>query len=171
MAELHRITGLNLATNMVVTDFDQLRRSIELNSVQTVLSDHHYWGGLRDTQVLARICDTFGLGISMHSNSHLGISLMAMTHVAASIPNVTYACDTHYPWVNDDEEVVAGGKLPIVDGSVAIDFSRSGLGVELDHEQLEKLHQQFLDIDIRSRDDARQMRLYKPEWSGESPRF
>src|SRR5262245_30252126 len=60
MAELHRRTGLPLATNMVVTDFDELRRSIPLNSVQIVLSDHHYWGGLHDTQTLARMCDVFG---------------------------------------------------------------------------------------------------------------
>lgn len=171
MAALHRETGLNLATNMVVTDFKQLRDSIQLNSVQTVLSDHHYWGGLRDTQVLARMCDIFGLGISMHSNSHLGISLMAMTHVAASIPNITYACDTHYPWVNADEEVIAGGKLPIVDGQVSIDFTQPGLGVEIDYEQLQKLHHQFLSIDLRSRDDARQMRRYQPDWSGKTPRF
>ena len=109
MAELHRHTGLPLATNMVVTDIDEFRRSVELNSVQVVLSDHHYWGGLRETQVLARMCDTLGLGMSMHSNSHLGISLMAMTHVAASVPNLTYACDTHYPWQEEDEEVIQGG--------------------------------------------------------------
>jgi glucarate dehydratase len=41
----------------------------------------------------------------MHSNSHLGISLLAMTHLAAAIPNLTYACDTHYPW--QTEEVLA----------------------------------------------------------------
>ncbi|WP_328586047.1 enolase C-terminal domain-like protein, partial [Pseudomonas syringae] len=45
------------------------RRSVALNSVQIVLADHHYWGGLRDTQALAKMCDTFGLGVSMHSNS------------------------------------------------------------------------------------------------------
>src|SRR3546814_4949265 len=42
MAELHRRTGLPLATNMVVTDFDEFRRSVALNSVQIVLADHHY---------------------------------------------------------------------------------------------------------------------------------
>lgn len=53
MSELHRRTGLPLATNMVVTDFDEFRRSVALDSVQIVLADHHYWGGLRDTQALA----------------------------------------------------------------------------------------------------------------------
>ena len=170
MSELHRITGLPLATNMVVTDFDEFRRSVALNSVQVVLADHHYWGGLRDTQVLSRMCDTFGLGVSMHSNSHLGISLMAMTHLAASVTNLTYACDTHYPWQEDDEEVIAGGKVPIRGGCVQL-TDRPGIGVDLDHGQVKKLHELFLSIDIRQRDDVRQMRKYKPDWKQLKPRF
>ncbi|MFX8164506.1 enolase C-terminal domain-like protein, partial [Acinetobacter baumannii] len=53
MAALHKATGLPLATNMVVTDMDEFRRNVSLNGVQIVLSDHHYWGGLRATQTLA----------------------------------------------------------------------------------------------------------------------
>ncbi len=170
MAELHKRTGIPLATNMVVTSFEEFRRSVALNSVQIVLADHHYWGGLRDTQILARMCDTFGLGLSMHSNSHLGISLMAMSHVAAAIPNISYACDTHYPWQEADEEVIVGGKIPIVDGCVEIK-NAPGLGVELDYDQLAKLHQQFLDVDIRSRDDVGQMRKYDPSWVIKKPRY
>jgi glucarate dehydratase len=170
MAELHRRTGLPLATNMVVTDFDELRRSVAQNSVQIVLADHHYWGGLRDTQVLAKMCETFGLGVSMHSNSHLGISLMAMAHVAAAVPNLDYACDTHYPWQEPDEEVIKGGKITITEGCVNITRA-PGLGLELDHDQLGKLHDQYLSCGIRSRDDVRQMRKYKPEWTALKPRF
>jgi glucarate dehydratase len=143
---------------------------VALNGVQIVLADHHYWGGLRDTQVLARMCDTFGLGVSMHSNSHLGISLMAMSHLAAAVPNLSYACDTHYPWQEADEEVIVGGKVPIEDGCVRL--SRApGLGVELNHDQLNKLHEQFLAIDIRNRDDAGQMRKYDPDWQLRKPRY
>ena len=170
MAELHRRTALPLATNMVVTDFDELRRSIAQNSVQIVLSDHHYWGGLRDTQVLARMCDTFDLGLSMHSNSHLGISLMAMSHVAASVPNLGYACDTHYPWQDDDDEVIRGGKVPIRNGSVAIPPA-PGLGVELDHERLRARHEAFLSCGIRQRDDVKQMQRYRRDWKQVKPRF
>lgn len=170
MAELHRRTGLPLATNMVVTDFEELRRSVALNSVQIVLADHHYWGGLRDTQQLAKMCDIFGLGVSMHSNSHLGISLMAMSHVAAAVENLSYACDTHYPWQEPDEEVIQGGKLPIRNGCVQI-TDAPGLGVEVDQEQLRKLHQLYLECSIRQRDDVGQMRKYKPEWKTVKPRF
>lgn len=170
MAEVHRRTGIALATNMVVTDFDEFRRSVALNSVQIVLADHHYWGGLRDTQILARMCDTFGLGVSMHSNSHLGISLMAMTHVAAAVPNLSYACDTHYPWQEPDEEVIKGGKLPIVDGCVAL-TDAPGLGLELDYQQLARLNEQYLSCGIRQRNDVIQMQKYDPDWKVMKPRF
>ena len=170
MADLHKRTGLALATNMVVTDFDEFRRSVALNSVQIVLADHHYWGGLRDTQVLSKMCQTFGLGVSMHSNSHLGISLMAMAHVAAAVPNLDYACDTHYPWQAPDEEVIKGGKVPIVNGCVQITRA-PGLGLELDHGQLGKLHDQYLSCGIRQRDDVKQMQRYQPDWKAVKPRY
>ena len=56
----------------------------------------------RRRQLLAGITETWGLGLSMHSNSHLGVSLAAMTHLAAATPTLTYACDTHYPWKTQD---------------------------------------------------------------------
>lgn len=170
MAELHARTGLPLATNMVVTDFDELRRSIALGSVQIILSDHHYWGGLRRSQLLAGMCDVFGLGLSMHSNSHLGISLMAMAHLAAATPNLTYACDTHYPWVEAADEIVRGGKIPIVDGCVTIS-DRPGIGVEIDPERLVAMHDVYQRIPIRVRDDLGQMRKYDPAFSATKPRF
>lgn len=168
MAELHKATGLLLATNMVVTSWDELRRSIALNSVQIVLSDHHYWGGLRATQALAKTCSTFGIGLSMHSNSHLGISLMAMTHLAASVQHLSYACDTHYPWQQD--EVLQGGKVPITEGRVHL-TDKPGLGVTLDQEELARLHQDFLRSRIRTRNDVAQMRRYRPDWQSVKPRF
>jgi glucarate dehydratase len=168
MAELHKATGLLLATNMVVTSWDDLRRSIALNSVQIVLSDHHYWGGLRATQALAKTCSTFGIGLSMHSNSHLGISLMAMTHLAASVQHLSYACDTHYPWQQD--EVLEGGKVPITGGRVHL-TDKPGLGVTLDQGELARLHQDFLRCRIRTRNDVAQMRRYRPDWVAVKPRF
>ncbi len=168
MAELHRATGLPLATNMVVTNWDELRRSVALNSVQILLSDHHYWGGLRATQALAKTCQAFGLGLSMHSNSHLGISLMAMTHLAASVHHLSYACDTHYPWQSD--EVLAGGKVPITGGCVHL-TDKPGLGVELDQSSLAILHQDFLNCRIRTRNDVMQMQRYRPDWKQLKPRF
>lgn len=168
MAALHKATGLPLATNMVITNWDELRRSIELNAVQILLSDHHYWGGLRATQALARTCSTFGLGLSMHSNSHLGISLMAMTHLAASVHHLSYACDTHYPWQSD--EVLVGGKVPITGGCVHL-TDQPGLGVTLDQDRLAELHAAYQHCRIRTRNDVVQMQRFRPDWRQIKPRF
>ena len=163
-------TGLPLATNMVVTAFDHVPRSIALNSVQIVLSDHHYWGGLRASQHLGAMCNTFGLGLSMHSNSHLGISMMAMSHLAAATPNLTYACDTHYPWIEEADEVIAGGKVPIAGGCVTLGDA-PGLGVSLDPERLARAHATYNRIAIRTRDDLGQMRKYDPAFASAKPRY
>lgn len=170
MALLHKQTGLPLATNMVVTCFEHFRRSVGVDAVQIVLSDHHYWGGLRASQTLAAMCDTFSLGLSMHSNSHLGISLMAMTHLAAATPNLTYACDTHYPWIEEDDEVIAGGKIAISGGAVHL-TDMPGLGVHLDRARLAKAHETYKRITIRTRDDLGQMRRYNPAFRATKPRF
>jgi len=168
MGEVARFATMPLATNMVTIAFGHIPETIRLNAVQVILSDHHYWGGLRATQHLAQIGRVFGLGISMHSNSHLGISLAAMTHLGAAIPNLTYAGDTHYPWQED--EVIEGGKLHIENGTVAVPKG-PGLGVTLDREALARLHDNYLRCGLRKRDDAAEMRKYRPGWSGKRPRF
>ncbi len=168
MAELAKHCRAPLATNMCVTTMEEFRRNASTHAVKILLSDHHYWGGLRATASLARMCDVFGMGMSMHSNSHLGISLMAMTHAAAAIPNLTYACDTHYPW--QEEEVIKGGRIRFHEGSVKVPTT-PGLGVEIDPAQLKKLHQQYLDCGVRNRNDLAQMRKYDPGFSGVSPRY
>ena len=160
--------GMPLATNMVTIAFGHIPETVRLGAVQVILSDHHYWGGLRATQHLAAIGRTFGLGISMHSNSHLGISLAAMTHVGVTIPNLTCASDTHYPWQVD--EVITGGKLKIEGGQLAPPPG-PGLGVTLDHEQLARLHRNYLECGVRVRDDAKEMRKHQPEFDDRRPRF
>jgi glucarate dehydratase len=162
MAEVAAATELPLATNMCVTTFDEIAEAFTRGAVQVVLSDHHYWGGLRNTRELAAVCRTFGVGLSMHSNTHLGISLAAMTHVAATVPNLDYACDSHYPWQTED---VLTERLTFRDGRLDVSDA-PGLGVELDQDRLAALHRRWLDDDgaAHSRDDAAAMRLADPGW-------
>ncbi|MER7110367.1 glucarate dehydratase family protein [Streptomyces sp. NPDC000229] len=162
MAEVAAGTDVPLATNMCVTTFPEIAGAFARDAVQVVLCDHHYWGGLHRTRELAAICRTYGVGLSMHSNTHLGISLAAMTHVAATVPNLDHACDSHYPWQTEDvitaRHVFEGGRLAVSDAP--------GLGVELDRERLAALHRRWLDDDgtMRERDDAAAMRRADPEW-------
>lgn len=169
MAEVARACDVPLATNMVVTDDAEFAQNVRMGCpVRIVLSDHHYWGGLRSTQQLSRLCQTFDMGLSMHSNSHLGISLVAMTHLAAAVPLLSYACDTHYPW--QDEEIVQGGRLQFVDGSLRVPRG-AGLGVSIDPEALARLHDNWLHCGIRQRDDLGQMRKYDSSFTGQQPRY
>ena len=169
MAAVARACEVPLATNMVVTDYKEFAENVRLGCpVRIVLSDHHYWGGLRTTQQLSRLCQTFDMGLSMHSNSHLGISLIAMTHLAASVPHLSYACDTHYPW--QDEEIVQGGRLKFENGSLRVPRG-PGLGVTIDREALARLHDNWLHCGIRNRDDLGQMRKYDPTFTGKQPRY
>jgi glucarate dehydratase len=135
MAQTAAAVPMPLATNMCVVDFEHIPEAVAKRAVQVILSDHHYWGGLQRSRRLAGICDTFGLGLSMHSNSHLGISLAAMVHLAAATPELTYACDTHWPWKSPDEDVIEPGVLAFRDGSVAVPTG-PGLGVTVDDAHL-----------------------------------
>ncbi|MFI6896469.1 glucarate dehydratase family protein [Streptomyces sp. NPDC050256] len=168
MAEVARQTPIPLATNMCVVAFEHLAPAVRQGAVQVVLSDHHYWGGLHRSKQLSGICDTFGMGLSMHSNSHLGISLAAMTHLAAATPHLTYACDTHWPWKT--EEVVQPGVLEFTDGSVQVPKG-PGLGVELDRDALARLHEQYLGCGLRNRDDTGYMKRIDPGYEKKSPRW
>ncbi len=159
------------ASNVAVTNFADVPRAHSLDAVQIVLCDPHYWGGMRQVQHLSHMCGVLGMGLSMHSNSHLGISLMAMTHVAAACPNLTYACDTHYPWQSSTDEVVAGGRVPIENGCVLIP-NKPGLGVELDYDQLARGRERYARLPYRKRDDEAEMRQrVDPNWSRILPRW
>src|SRR5690606_37247554 len=146
-----------LATNIVVTRFERSPEAYEKDAVQIILSDHHIWGGLQATHELGRICETFGFGLSMHSNSHLGISLMAMTHVAAATPVLTYACDTHYPWQSEKDEIIQGGRVRFENGAVRVPDA-PGLGIEIDRDNLARMNERYRTCGIPERDDAKYMR-------------
>lgn len=162
MAAVSAATDVPLATNMCVTTLAEVPEAFAADAVQIVLGDHHYWGGLHRTRELAALCRTFGVGLSMHSNTHLGISLAAMTQVAATVPDLAYACDSHYPWQTED---VITGRHTFTDGRLTVSDT-PGLGVQLDHDRLAALHRRWLADDgtHRERDDAAAMRRRDPEW-------
>jgi glucarate dehydratase len=159
------------ASNVATTSFADVPRARELDAVQIVLSDPHYWGGMRNLQQLSHLTSVLGMGMSMHSNSHLGVSLMAMTHAAAACPNLTYACDTHYPWQVEADEVVQGGRVKFVNGCVRIP-EKPGLGVDLDYDQLARGRERYRKIPFRKRDDEAEMRKHvDPNWRRVLPRW
>ena len=159
MAEVAAAAPMPLATNMCVVSVEDLEPAVRARAVGVILADHHFWGGLRGAQRLIAVCDAFDLGVSMHSNSHLGVSLAAMTHLAAATPILTYACDTHTPWQGGVD--VVAEPLPFVDGAVPVPDT-PGLGVELDPDALARLHENYLRCGVRTRDDVGYFRSIRP---------
>ncbi len=168
MAELSAQIDMPLATNLVVVEFEEIIEAVKKDAVQIILSDHHYWRGATGAIHLGEICRAANLGVSMHSNSHLGISLAAMCHVAAATPNLTYDCDTHYPW--SQKEIVKGGPPKFVDGALQVPEG-PGLGVELDEDALDDLHDLYLASQVKDRDDTEEIKKYLPDFVRKVPRW
>ncbi len=166
MAEVRAKTGLKMSTNSCVTAFSHIPRALVTKPIDVVLCDHHYWGGIPACQSLGTMSGPLGWVASQHSNNHAGITMAAMIHVAAVIPELTVASDTHYPWLVEGADVIQGGKLPIVGGKMQIP-SRPGVGVEIDRDKLAKAHETYLKCGMRQRDDETTMRMVEPGWRRE----
>ncbi|HTE17155.1 MAG TPA: enolase C-terminal domain-like protein, partial [Armatimonadota bacterium] len=168
MAEVNRQVNVPLSTNMCLTAFSHFPEGIRTHAVDVVLSDHHYWGGLLATKEMAKICETWGLGVSMHSNSHLGISLAAMLHAAAATPQISYACDTHYVWI--DEDILDGARPAFTDGCMAVPDA-PGLGITVDEDAVARMAEDYVRCGLTERGDAQYMRKYVPDWEPLRPRW
>ncbi len=168
MAAVRRALKTPLATNMCTTSFDDLPGSAKHASEDIILTDHHYWGGLRASMELAAHCRTFSRGVSMHSNNHGGISLAAMTHLGAAMPNLSYALDTHYPW--QWEDIIVGGRMKIEGGCVTLPTG-AGLGVELDRVALAKAAENYRRCGFTERNDEPEMQKKVPGWKFKATRW
>ncbi len=134
MALVRRDVPVPLATNMCVINFDHIPLAVRSRCIDIILSDVHYWGGLANNKKLASICETFQLGLGMHSDRELGISTAAQIHLAASTPCMIYAPDSHYHHQVDD---IITEPFEYDEGHFKVPTS-PGLGVEIDRQKLAK---------------------------------
>jgi glucarate dehydratase len=122
-----------LATNTVVVNFEQLAANVRDPAVDVVLLDTTFWGGIRPCLRAAAVCETFQLGVGIHSSGELGIQLATMLHLGAVLPQLTFSADAHYHHLVDD--VLEGGKLTYRNGAIRVPEG-PGLGVRLDREKV-----------------------------------
>jgi glucarate dehydratase len=136
MAGMRRVrekVRVPLATNTVVVNFEQLAANVLDTAADVVLLDTTFWGGVRQCVKAAAVCETFQLGVAVHSSGELGIQLATMLHLGAVIPNLTFAADAHYHHLADD--IIEGGKFLYEGGAVSVPEG-PGLGVRLDRDKL-----------------------------------
>jgi glucarate dehydratase len=161
MAEFRRATGIPTATNMVATDWRELKHAAQLNAVDIPLADPHFWT-MRGSVRVAQFCREWGLTWGSHSNNHFDISLAMFTHVAAAASGQVTAIDTHWIWqdgqrLTKEPFKIRGGELEVPESP--------GLGVELDFEQIEAAHQLYSKMDLGARDDRKAMQFLVPGWT------
>lgn len=161
MAEFRQATSLLTATNMIATDWRELKHAIQLHAVDIPLADPHFWT-MQGSVRVAQICRDCGLTWGSHSNSHFDISLAMFTHVAAAAPGKITAIDTHWIW--QDGQRLTRRPFSIEGGKIAVP-KRGGLGVELDLEAVERAHVLYKTLSSGSRDDAAAMQYLIPGWN------
>lgn len=133
MRRVRDFVRIPLATNTVVVNFEQLSANVLDTAVDVILLDTTFWGGIRPCVKAAAVCETFQLGVAVHSSGELGIQLATMLHLGAVIPNLSFAADAHYHHLEDD--IIEGGKLRYERGSIAVPTG-PGLGVRLNRDKL-----------------------------------
>ncbi len=143
MAGMRRVrekVRMPLATNTIVVNFEQLAANVLDAAVDVILLDTTFWGGIRPCVKAAGVCETFQLGVAVHSSGELGIQLSTMLHLGACIPNLSFAADAHYHHLTDD--IIEGGKLKYEGGFIAVPEG-PGLGVRLDRDKLAEYNELY----------------------------
>jgi glucarate dehydratase len=129
-----------LATNTVVVNFEQLAANALDTAVDVILLDTTFWGGIRACVKAAAVCETFQLGVAVHSSGELGIQLATMLHLGAVIPNLSFAADAHYHHLTDD--IIEGGLMRYEGGTIRVP-NTPGLGVRLNRDKLAEYHELY----------------------------
>lgn len=162
MRRTREMVRVPLATNTVVVNFEQLAANILNTAVDVILLDTTFWGGIRPCVKAAGVCETFQLGVAVHSSGELGIQLATMLHLGAVIPNLSFAADAHYHHVVDD--IIIGGKLNYENGMIRVPDA-PGLGVRLDRDKLAKYSELYQRLGSYPYDQD----PLRPEWAPTVP--
>ena len=143
MRRTRQMVRVPLATNTVVVNFEQLAANALDTAVDVILLDTTFWGGIRACVKAAGVCETFQLGVAVHSSGELGIQLATMLHLGAVLPNLSFAADAHYHHLTDD--VIEGGLMTYRGGSIAVPDT-PGLGVRLNRDKLRQYNELYKEL-------------------------
>ena len=141
MRRTRQMVRIPLATNTVVVNFEQLAANVLDTAVDVVLLDTTFWGGIRACVKAAGICETFQMGVAVHSSGELGVQLATMLHLGAVLPNLSFAADAHYHHLTDD--IIQGGPMTYQNGAIRVPEG-PGLGVKLDRDKLREYNELYL---------------------------
>jgi len=164
MSEFRRATGLQVATNMIATNWRQFQHALVLNALDIPLADPHFWTMIGSIRV-SQLCAEWGMTWGLHSNNHFDITLAMYVQVAAAAPGEITPIDTHWIW--QDGQQLSVDPPRIVDGRIGLS-DRPGLGIDVDMARLEEAHALHKRAGVDDRDDAVAMQYLIPNWTFDS---
>jgi glucarate dehydratase len=143
MRRVRQMVRIPLATNTVVVNFEQLAANALNTAVDVILLDTTFWGGIRQCVKAAGVCETFQLGVAVHSSGELGVQLASMLHLGAVIPNLSFAADAHYHHLTDD--IIEGGLMRYEGGAIRLPDA-PGLGVKLNRDKIREYSELYKEL-------------------------
>ncbi|MBO9605785.1 MAG: mandelate racemase [Paenibacillaceae bacterium] len=143
MRRVRSMVRIPTATNTVVVNFEQLAANILDLAVDVILLDTTFWGGIRSCIKAAGVCETFQLGVAVHSSGELGIQLATMLHLGAVVPNLAHSADAHYHQLQDD--ILAGGKMKYENGAIRVPDG-PGLGITVDRDKVRQYAELYREL-------------------------
>jgi glucarate dehydratase len=158
LAALRRSTQTPIAADGAYR-IDLLWQIAREQAADLVLGDIQGCNGIRGLYDFYTVARVLNLSGSLHSGTELGVQQAAKLHVAAALPELTFAQDAIYHEYEDD--VLVGGKLEYSGGEMLVPQG-PGLGVELDdarlarYELTEEVHRQW---DARYREIKAEYRI------------
>ena len=164
LAEFKNAVQIPVATNMIATNWRQFYHAVSLKSVDIVLADPHFWG-FDGSVRMAQLLEQWGLTWGSHSNNHFDITLAAYAHVAAAVPGIPTALDTHWIWQDgqnllENTPEIRNGYLEVPKGY--------GLGVKVNMEKVREANELYQQLSNHDRDDAMAMQYLIPGWKFDS---
>ncbi|MGA8114580.1 MAG: enolase C-terminal domain-like protein [Actinocatenispora sp.] len=132
MATVRARLRIPLCTNMCVVRFEEFAPAVRAGAVDVIHGDVFKWGGIAANKALAAHCETFGLGMNLHSGGELGVSTAAHLALAGSTPALRYAIDSMYYLHTDD---ILTERLPVTGPRLTVPAG-PGLGVTVDEDKL-----------------------------------
>jgi glucarate dehydratase len=137
MSRVRQKVDIPVATNMCTLQLDEIPETIRLGAIDVQLLDPCDWGGITSTMKAAAAYQVFQIGCGFHSGGEAGISTALQLQLAAALPVLPYAVDSHYHHQTAD---VITKPFGYVDGCFELPDG-PGLGVEIDEDALARLEE------------------------------
>ena len=155
---------------MCVVAIEHIIDAVRTDAVQIVLSDHHYWGGLRHTRELGAICAAVRPRVV--DALELAPGHLPGRHDPRRRGDPEPRLRLRHPLSLEPGQTTSSspGSLRFENGALIVPTA-PGLGVEVDQQKLAKLHDTYVNSGRERRDDAGYMRTVHPDFDPALPRF